>query len=129
MSRENSRGPRVLIVEDEGLIRWALATTLDAAGASVVEASDAEAAIAALHAETGGFDVAVLDVRLPDANGLSLLAVMRRRWPAVRVLVMTAFGNDEVHACARALGALRVVDKPFDLDVMRDLVFEATAAG
>jgi DNA-binding NtrC family response regulator len=128
MTRENSPGARVLIVDDEWLIRWSLAQTLVAAGATVVEAADARSAMDALRAETPGFDVAVLDVRLPDGNGLGLLSAIRRLHPATRVFLMTAHGTPELMDEARALGALGVVDKPFELDAMAGLILGATPA-
>jgi DNA-binding NtrC family response regulator len=127
MSRENSPGVHVLIVDDERLIRWSLAQTLVAAGATVVEAADARSAMDALRAGAG-FDVAVLDVRLPDGNGLGLLAAIRQLRPATRVWLMTGYGTQAIVDQARALGALGVVDKPFELDTMAGLILGATPA-
>jgi DNA-binding NtrC family response regulator len=127
MARDDADRPRVLIVEDEALIRWSLAQTLEAAGVTIVEAADATAGMAVLRAETRGFDVAVLDVRLPDGDGVGLLAAIRWRWPATRVLLMTAFAASEVRELASQLGAIAVVDKPFDLDAMAGLILHAAA--
>lgn len=129
MSRDNAPGVRVLIVEDEALIRWSLTQTLVDAGATVVEAADLRSAMEALRAGTPGFDVAVLDVRLPDGSGLTLLATIRRLRPATRVLMMTAHGTPALVAEARALGAYGVVDKPFELHAMAGLILGATPAG
>ena len=128
MLRENSPAVRVLIVEDEGLIRWSLGQMLGAAGATVVEAADAKSALAALQAEPRGFDVAVLDVHLPDGDGFGLLATIRRTSPATPVLLMTAHGTPQLRQTAWALGALGLVDKPFDLDTMVSLILGAAAA-
>jgi DNA-binding NtrC family response regulator len=108
----------VLIVEDEALIRWSLAQTLLDAGATVVEAADLRSAMDALRGGAPGFDVAVVDVRLPDGSGLTLLATIRRLRPATRVLMMTAYGTPALVDEARALGAHGVVDKPFELHAM-----------
>jgi DNA-binding NtrC family response regulator len=121
MSRDNSPVVRVLVVDDEGLIRWSLGQTLSAAGATVVEAPDARTAMAAIEAAPH-FDVAVLDMHLPDGNGLALLATIRRLFPSTRVLMMTAHGTAALQDEARALGAAGLVEKPFDLDVMAALV-------
>ena len=129
MSRDNAPGVRVLIVEDEALIRWSLTQTLVDAGATVVEAADLRSAMDALRAGAPGFDVVVLDVRLPDGSGLGLLATIRRLRPATRVLMMTAHGTPALLAEARALGAYGVVDKPFELHAMAGLILGATPAG
>jgi DNA-binding NtrC family response regulator len=128
MSPEISPGVRVLIVEDEGLIRWSLVQALIAAGARVVEAADARSAMDALRAGARGFDVAVLDVRLPDGSGLGLLASIRQLWPKTSVLLMTAFDTPELWREACALGALAVVEKPFELDAMTRLILGAAPA-
>jgi DNA-binding NtrC family response regulator len=128
MSPELLPGVRVLLVEDESLIRWALTQTLVAAGARVVEAADARSAIDALRAGAQGFDVAVLDVRLPDGSGLGLLATIRQSWPKTSVLLMTAFDPPELWREACALGALGVVEKPFELDAMTRLILGAARA-
>jgi DNA-binding NtrC family response regulator len=128
MLRENFPTLRVLITEDELLIRWSLAQTLAAAGAVVTEVADGHAALAAVRSAPRPFDVVVLDLRLPDSSGLGLLASIRRLSPASRVLVMTADWTPELCHGARALGAAAVLDKPFDLDAMAALVLEPAAA-
>jgi DNA-binding NtrC family response regulator len=115
---------RVLVVDDEALIRWSLVETLADAGLSAAEASDGQSAVRALS-EDGPFDVVVLDYRLPDSNDLNLLATIRRLSPRTAVVMMTAFGTPEISSGALELGAYRVVPKPFDVHHMADLVFEA----
>jgi CheY-like chemotaxis protein len=121
MARENSPPARVLVVEDELLIRWSLCEVLRGCGAAVVEAADARAAIERLH-QDGGFDVAVLDLRLPDCSDLRLAIQVRQALPAARLILMTAFGTPELRERARALGVAHVVDKPFDLESMAALI-------
>jgi len=126
---ENSPRLRVLVVDDEPLIRWSLVETLEQAGHGVVEASDAASAIRAVTA-TGPFDVVVLDYRLPDSNDLNLLRAIRKLAPHAAVVMMTAFGAAEISEAAKSLGAYRVMPKPFEVHEMAGLVLEAhTAAG
>jgi DNA-binding NtrC family response regulator len=108
---------RVLVVDDEPLIRWAIAETLGQEGHQVTEAGNAAGAIQALSARPAP-DVVLLDFRLPDANDLALLATVRRLAPSAAVVMMTAVHDSEMIAGAEALGASRVVGKPID---MRDL--------
>ena len=96
---------RVLIVEDETLIRWALAESLTAAGHAVLEAPDAATALRIVDEAPEPMDAVVLDLRLPDSSDLSLLAAIRRRTPSSAVVMMTAHGTPEDAAGARALGA------------------------
>src|SRR5438046_1730876 len=76
-------GLRVLVVDDEPLIRWSVGETLAERGYRVVERGDAEGAREALR-EGSTFDVVLLDYRLPDSDDLSLLASIRSRHPARR---------------------------------------------
>lgn len=119
---------RVLIVDDEPLIRWSLAETLADSGHIVVEAGDGETALRFL-VDDQPFDVVLLDYRLPDSNDLRLLTAIRETAPLSAVIMMTAFGTPEIAHGALALGAYRVVPKPFEVQDMADLVREARAPG
>lgn len=116
---------RVLVVEDETLIRWSIAETLAQEGHTVMEATSAASAITALENADDDIDVVLLDYRLPDSNDLGLLANVRRLQPRSAVVMMTAYGTPEVTAGALALGAYRVVGKPFDMGALESLVVEA----
>jgi DNA-binding NtrC family response regulator len=111
----------VLVVDDEPLIRWSIAETLGAAGHQVTEAQDAASALRAL-ADAPDTDLVLLDFRLPDSNDLGLLAEIRRMAPAVPVIMMTAFGTPDVTAGALKLGALKVLNKPFNMHELERLV-------
>ena len=115
----------VLIVDDEPLIRWALAETLIGRGCTIVEAGDAQSAVKLLTDNTHQFDVVVLDYRLPDAHDLALLATIRRLSPESRVIMITAFMTPDVATHALELGAYRVLPKPIELEGLATLVQEA----
>jgi DNA-binding NtrC family response regulator len=127
----STHGPRVLVVDDEPLIRWSLAETLAEHGCLVTEAADAASARHAVDTDsgaTGPFDVVLLDYRLPDSNSLELLADIRRALPRAQVMLMTAFGTPEVVAGALGLGAYRVLGKPIDMHQLETLVQDAYRA-
>ncbi len=119
----------VLIVDDEPLIRWAVREILEEAGYSVVEAGSAAEAMVRIG-EGGGHPVAValLDLRLPDSDDLSLLRRVRGEAPACRVIVMTAHGTPEVLRDAIMQGAFGTISKPFDLSNIVGLVQAAERA-
>jgi len=119
---------RVLVVEDEALIRWSIAETLQQHGHAVVEADSAASAVEALHDEPGPIDVILLDLRLPDSSDLGLLAKIRRLRPNAAVVMMTAYSTCELAGDALALGAYRVLDKPFDIQAIEPLLLEASNA-
>lgn len=115
---------RVLVVEDEPLIRWAVSEALGQTGHDVVEAADACAAAAVL-AHDAAFDLVLTDYHLPDCSELTLLASIRRLAPRSRVAMMSACMPREIEERARAMGAFRVLPKPFDLQHLRALVADA----
>lgn len=119
----------VLIVDDEPLMRWAVAETLIARGCGIVEACDAQSAIDALADGSRRFDVVVLDYRLPDGHDLTLLETTRRLSPESRVVVMTAFIVEDMVLRALELGACHVLRKPVDLDALAALVLKAAREG
>ena len=126
---ENLRTLRVLVVEDELLIRWAIAETLAHAGHTVIEAQDGATAIRALKNDSDRIDAVVLDYRLPDSTDLTLVATVRRLLPESAVVLMTAFGTPEVVKGALDLGVCRVLHKPFEMHDLESLLRDACDAG
>jgi len=119
---------RILVVDDEGLIRWSLVETLTDAGYNVVAAIDAKSALQIVTEAPEPFDVALLDFRLPDSNDLTLLSRLRRLAPTTRIILMTAYGTPEVLQGALDLGAYCVIHKPFEMSVLSPLVFQASTS-
>jgi len=117
--------PSVLIVDDEALIRWTLAEALGERGYHVTEAPDARGALAAITNADEPFDVVLLDFRLPDSSDLRLLEEVHELAPGSRVIMMTAHSNPEIAMGAEALGAYRVINKPFEVENIAALVNEA----
>jgi DNA-binding NtrC family response regulator len=119
---------RVLVVDDEPLIRWSIAEALTDCGYVVVEAGTGRAAVHETAGTSRPFGVIVLDLRLPDSDNLSLLTRLHALAPSARIILMTAHGTGEVAEEARALGAFGFVNKPFEISAMASLVNEASRA-
>ena len=107
---------RILIVEDEGLIRWSLRQKFEEMGYKVTEADCGEVALEALLADT--YDVIMLDYRLPDMTGLDILRRLRDRDSQAVVIMMTAYSNIEDAVEAIKLGAFDYLPKPFEMPVL-----------
>jgi DNA-binding NtrC family response regulator len=118
----------VLIVDDELLIRWALSEVLTGEGHSVSQADSRAAALQAVKSASRPFDVVLLDLRLPDSDGLGLLEAIRLRSPGSAVVMMTAHGTADTVAGARALGAYDVMAKPFDVHKVEPVLVRAHLA-
>lgn len=113
---------RVLVVDDESLVRWSLEEVLNALGHRVECASDGLEAARMLSEAALPPDVVLLDYRLPGGNGLTLVPKIRAVAPKSRIILMTAYGSPDLVAHALALGVDRVVDKPIDVDEVAELV-------
>ena len=117
MARQFSPPARILVVDDETLIRWALNQRLSSAGYHVDEAKDGASALAYFRAGEPPIDLVLLDLKLPDVDGVTLLKMIKRRSPLCRVILMTAFGTAETLQEARNSGVEDVLAKPFDLEL------------
>jgi DNA-binding NtrC family response regulator len=126
--KKSAQRRRVLVVDDETLVRWTVTEVLTAAGYEVLEARDGESAIRALIDPAGGVEVVLLDLRLPDCDDLALLKAIVRLAPGAAVILMTAFGTREIAADALRIGAFSVVAKPFDIVDLAPLVSGALAS-
>ena len=117
----------VLIVDDEPLIRWSVAESLEAAGYRVVEAGSAAEALRFFpvrngESPNGAVEAVVLDLKLPDSRDLGLLRQILRLSPGCRVILMTAHGTPEILEEALKSGAAGVLTKPFDMKQVVDMV-------
>lgn len=119
---KKSSAPRILVVDDEPLMRWSLAQTLLDCGYEVSEAGDGQTALQRLEDARVPIDVVLLGYPLPDSNDLELLSTIRRMSPWSQVILMTAFGTPEVVSDAQQLGAYCVLGKPFELNDLAALV-------
>ena len=106
--------PRILVVDDERMIRWSLRSCFEDAGGEIEEAATLEEARRRLAERWP--DLLVLDLRLPDGSGMDLLAEVRDEDPDLPVLIITAYGSLSEAVDAIRKGAFDYVGKPFDLD-------------
>jgi two-component system, NtrC family, response regulator AtoC len=105
---------RILVVDDEPVVRLALTELLRDAGHEVREAEHAPAALAALEGEPA--DLVISDLSMPAMSGLALLEELRSRHPTALFILLTAHGDERVAVEALQLGAFHYIPKPFDND-------------
>jgi len=103
----------ILVVDDEALIRWSLAERLKSEGYDVIEA---ETGAAALERLPDGIDLVLLDYRLPDTDGVTVLRKVKEFDQDILVILLTAYASIETAVEAMKLGAYHFANKPFNLD-------------
>ena len=103
----------ILVVDDEALIRWSLAERLKAEGYDVLEAETGRAALDKLPE---GVDLILLDYRLPDTDGVTVLRKAKEFDQDILVILLTAYASVETAVEAMKLGAYHFANKPFNLD-------------
>ncbi|WP_151703794.1 sigma-54-dependent transcriptional regulator [Nitrincola alkalilacustris] len=124
---DNKTARRVLIVDDEPDIRELLGITLSRMDITCTEAGDLQQARDALSRET--FQLCLVDMRLPDGNGIDLIRHIQRTRPNLPVAMITAHGNMQSAIDALKAGAFDFLNKPVELPTLRNLVRSALLLG
>jgi two-component system nitrogen regulation response regulator GlnG len=115
----------VWVVDDDEAIRFVLARALNRAGYVTESFGSVASVIAALDASQPS--VIITDIRLPDADGLTVLAAIEEREIEVPVIAMTAFSDLDQAVAAFQSGVFDYLSKPFDLDKVLAVVARASA--
>lgn len=114
---------RVLLVDDEVEFLEPMAARLGRRGFDCATAASGEQALALLGG--AAFDCAVVDVRMPDMDGLELLRRLRRGWPQLGVILLTGHASVELGVKGMELGAFEYLLKPVEIDDLVDTVLRA----
>ena len=112
------------MIEDESMVRTSLFKTLSQKGLQVVTASRLEEARGMLNPEFP-LDLAVVDINLPDGDGLELIQTIKSLHPQSEIIVLTGFGSIESAVRATRLGAFHFISKPFEMSELMGLVDKA----
>jgi CheY-like chemotaxis protein len=118
-----AKGLRVLLIDDETGYLTVLAKRLRRRGLAVTAAPSGAAALQAMRRED--FDVAVLDIKLHDMDGVEVLRFLKTLEPALEVLILTGHGSEQAARTALAQGAQGYLTKPCELEELLQAIHEA----
>jgi CheY-like chemotaxis protein len=116
--------PSVLVVDDEDQLRQLIREILEQAGYQVTEARDGKEAL--LQYRLAPADVVIMDILMPEQDGLETTSTLRREFPNVKIIAIT--GSSEMIGIlsfldvAKMLGAHRALQKPFEMQTLLDTV-------
>jgi len=116
----NKTQKKVLIVDDEYLIRYALKRFVEDAGFTALLADSCMNALKSIEEATPEF--VILDIKLPDSNGLTLLKTIKETNPEIKVIMITACADIQSSVEAMKMGALDYFEKPIDFDKLTNLL-------
>jgi DNA-binding NtrC family response regulator len=123
---ETENAIKILLVDDEVKFLKAIADRLSIKGFDVTTATNGEDAIAA--ANSGGFDVAVVDLQMPGTDGAQVLKTLKQTHRFIEIIMLTGHATvDSAVECTR-LGAFKYLEKPYDFDKLVDALKEAYEA-
>lgn len=128
----NQEALRLLIVEDEQLLRDLLRQELAQDGVAVEVAEDGEAAYQAIQFAANRaqpFDAILSDIMMPKKSGLELLRELRQENCEIPFVLLTAFGDQQKAVEALRFGAYDFLDKPYDLGALRETMRKALSLG
>jgi DNA-binding response OmpR family regulator len=111
---------RILIVEDEPLIRMFVADSLEEYGFEVAEAESATEALAKLAAANGAVEAVIIDVGLPDRPGDTLAEELRAKWKNLPIVIASGRDANEFIKRFSYDSRVAVLGKPYTTDMLRD---------
>lgn len=125
---KTSRIIRVLIVDDHEIVRRGLATFLDAYD-DLQLVGEAQNGLAGLHqCEQVNPDVVLMDIRMPQMDGIEATRKIRKKYPHIQVIAMTSFEDKELVPQALKSGAIGFIQKNISIDMLADAIRKAASA-
>ena len=111
---------KILIADDEFLIRWSLKEALSKEGYDVKAVEDGEKALEVIKNES--FDCIITDLVMPGRDGWEVLERVKETYPKAKVVIITAYGTQDTEAVAKEKGAFGYIEKPEIIDKIKSLL-------
>ena len=115
---------KILVADDEFLIRWSLTQALCHVGYEVITVENGRTAIEAAKAQR--FDFIITDLVMPELDGWEVLEMAIQTQPPPRVIIITAQGNEDIGRIAKEKGAWAYVEKPYVIEKIKEILNSST---
>lgn len=115
---------KILVADDEFLIRWSLTQALCQEGYEVISVENGRTAIEAAKAQR--FDFIITDLVMPELDGWEVLEMAIQTQPPPRVIIITAQGNEDIGRIAKEKGAWAYVEKPYVIEKIKEILNSST---
>lgn len=118
----NKNQKRVLVVDDEEDLTWSISKNLakDKKKYDLICVNSGKDAMNVLQQVP--VDLVISDIRMPEVTGLDLLMNIKEEFPATKVIIMTAYGSDDIQKEVFRRGSIAYIEKPFEIENLRDLI-------
>ena len=113
---------RILVVDDDPIVLDSCRRILEAEGFDVQAVSSADNALETV--KNNGFDLLLIDVKMPGHDGMYLMREVKERWPEIPVIVMSGYPTPETITDGITMGAAKFIAKPFTPDELLEMVHE-----
>ncbi len=113
---------KILVVDDEAIVRTSCDRTLTPEGYDVTLTASGKEGIACLEKET--FALVLLDLKMPDMDGMEVLSKIKENWPETKVVMVTGYSTVDTAVQALRVGAYNFIEKPFTPDTLLKAVQE-----
>ena len=111
---------KILVIDDEDIVRLSCSRTLTPEGYDLRMAKNGEEGLKML--EEDSFDLVLTDLKMPNMDGIEVLANIKKRWPSIDVVIVTGYQTVETAVKAIKLGAFDYIEKPFTPDALIAIV-------
>ena len=114
---------KILVIDDEPIVRTSCIRSLSPEGYEVKSASSGKEALELLENEP--FNLVLLDLKMPDMDGIEVLKKIKNTWPDTKVVMITGYSTVETAVKTLKLGAFSYLEKPFTPDTLLEIAREA----
>lgn len=114
---------RILVIDDELIIRSSCKKILAPEGYEVISAESGKEGIELFEKEA--FNLILLDLKMPDMDGIEVLKIIKDKWPETKIIILTGYSTVETAVNTLRLGAFNFIEKPFTPDTLLNSVREA----